>query len=370
MAIGTGSGFLLKAQSYLDDRQSVDSLDDLKNISPYDIPEGFMCYEKTTESWYIYRSSNPTSTTTGQFAKIEFGASSEGIKIYIDYSKFPTILHEDTLLFAKNEYEDVDNSVVYGSGLYLWDNEKTKYIYLDAIAKNCSLSEELTTNVEVGGIEVNKTYTVDTKFETMWRDLLIKHFPPKLTLTNISTDLIVEKGTTINPLTIDINVTKTTNDVTEIKLYVDDVLKETKNLTTNPTIGDGGDFVFTYSEDINDTAKIKIVATDGEKEEFIEKTINFVSPIYVGSVNGGVTKEIRNKGNYVYKNITFIDDRIVFKYDKSYGQLVSILDENGFEVISSYNLTEEVINGINYYVYTLNNPCTLDNFTTTFKFNK
>ena len=83
--------------------------------------------------------------------------------------------------------------------------------------------------------------------------------------------------------------------------------------------------------------------------------------------SGTLQEIVQKKGAYTYNNITCNNDSIVFKYPKSYGTLTSILDSNNFENISAFSRNEEVINSVDYYVYT-SAVTTVSNFKFIFKF--
>ncbi len=90
-----------------------------------------------------------------------------------------------------------------------------------------------------------------------------------------------------------------------------------------------------------------------------------------------LTKSVSAKGN---KTFSFSPNNQVyyFAYPASYGNLVSILDTNGFEIIGDFTKRTETFtqNGtyfknptnITYYVYEFNNLTTQTNFNITFKF--
>ena len=92
--------------------------------------------------------------------------------------------------------------------------------------------------------------------------------------------------------------------------------------------------------------------------------------MYTGYVRGAMTTVLAEKGNYILKNINCIDDKVIFKYPETYGDLVEILDENGFDNLDSFIKTTETINSVQYNVYTMNDSATLSDFMFTFKFTK
>ena len=106
---------------------------------------------------------------------------------------------------------------------------------------------------------------------------------------------------------------------------------------------------------------------DGKNTTTKTIKVEFVNPFYCGLASGTLQEIVQKKGDYTYNNITCNNDSIVFKYPKSYGTLTSILDSNNFENISAFSRNEEVINSVDYYVYT-SAVTTVTNFKFIFKF--
>ena len=60
--------------------------------------------------------------------------SDKGIEIYDNYSNLPNDLLEDTIAYCKNDYTDntdINNTVVYNSGLYVYIFSETKWNYIN-----------------------------------------------------------------------------------------------------------------------------------------------------------------------------------------------------------------------------------------------
>lgn len=99
------------------------------------------------------------------------------------------------------------------------------------------------------------------------------------------------------------------------------------------------------------------------------KKIEFIYPFLWGASNtatpdlADLTKDLSKKGNKTYAYTT-ANQYIVFAYDKTYGDLTSILDQNGFETISGYIKT---VDGA-YNVYVSELPTTDTGANNTFKF--
>ena len=63
-----------------------------------------------------------------------------------------------------------------------------------------------------------------------------------------------------------------------------------------------------------------------------------------------------------YTGINCTDSKIVYAYPQNQGLLSSILDGSGFDYIDSYDCTNTTVDGVNYNVYVMIDPTTLDGF--------
>ena len=67
MGIQLNTGFSLKSKAFLDERDSFESLSDMKNYSETNLPDGFITYNKETNSYYKYNSTNDIDTNLGRW---------------------------------------------------------------------------------------------------------------------------------------------------------------------------------------------------------------------------------------------------------------------------------------------------------------
>ena len=249
------------------------------------------------------------------------------------------------------------------------------YIMKDVTVSGGSavLSSDLTSNVEVGGVPKNKTYAKDTPLETIVRDILNKYIEPTVVLAINPNKTVYKKGDTLNPLDIKATVTKNSNDIVSIKYYVDTTLVDTKDSSTDPTLPTGGTFTYQYTTDITTDSTIKVVVNDSTKDVTKTVKIIFVNPYYVGASatnvvtsTTGLTETVEDKGdktiNYVCNN-----EYAVFMYPSSYGNITTILDENGFNCTTDFALSTTTIDSVSYNVYVSNNQLTTSGFKYTFK---
>ena len=180
-------------------------------------------------------------------------------------------------------------------------------------------------------------------------------------------------GDTLNPLDIKATVTKNSNDIASIKYYVDGTLVNTKDSTTDSTLPNGGAYTYQYTTDITSTTKIKVVVNDGDTDVPKEIEIKFVSPYYYGASatnvvtsTTGLTESVEDKGD---KTINFVcnNEYAVFMYPTSYGNITTILDENGFNCTTDFTMSTTTVDSVTYNVYVSNNPLSTSGFKYTFK---
>ena len=108
------------------------------------------------------------------------------------------------------------------------------------------------------------------------------------------------------------------------------------------------------------------------------KTITITSrnKKYSGVVSNGWTvseTNIKALSSYLEINkthtrssLTLTNEKVVYAYPKSMGELTSIKDANNFEYLSSYTKTEITVSGVAYLVYILTDPTTVTGFTQKF----
>ena len=229
------------------------------------------------------------------------------------------------------------------------------------------LTKDLTTNITNGGINAGVTYKKDTDIEVIIRDLLIKYFPTDLVFSLSPSKTLYKIGEVVNSIDMIANVTKKSNNIENIKYYIDGTLVDTKDKTTDTGIENGGSYTYTYGTQFSTDTTFKVDVYDGKNTTTKTIKVEFVNPFYCGLASSTLKEILQKKGAYTYNNITCNNDSIVFKYPKSYGTLTSILDSNNFENISAFTRNEEVINSVDYYVYT-SAVTTVTNFKFIFKF--
>lgn len=102
----------------------------------------------------------------------------------------------------------------------------------------------------------------------------------------------------------------------------------------------------------------------------IEKSVPVIAPCYYGSVDlfdMSLLKMINNTSKeYTFNSIYLNNEKFVYMYPSSFGEVNSIKDGNGFEYIDSYTKEHIMYNGIDYLVYILTDAVTISDFKQVF----
>lgn len=228
------------------------------------------------------------------------------------------------------------------------------------------------TAVTVGGLNSGSSVKDKTTKEVL-ESILFPYQKPTVSFAISPSTTIYESGTTVSSIIFTINVTKKSNDIQLIKVYDGSTLLTT--ITSG--VANGGTFTYTYSCNITSNTTLKVEVSDGTSTVSATKNITFANKSYYGFVADGTTVNetvIKALQNNVlktskalnYTGINCTDSKIVYAYPQNQGLLSSILDGSGFDYIDSYDCTNITVNGVNYNVYVMIDPTTLDGFTQKF----
>ena len=228
------------------------------------------------------------------------------------------------------------------------------------------------TAVTVGGLNSGSSVKDKTTMEVL-ESILFPYQKPTVSFAISPSKTTYESGTTVSSITFTINTTKKSNDIQSIKVYDGSTLLTT--ITSG--VANGGTFTYTYSCNITTNTTLKVEVSDGTSTVSTTKNITFANKSYYGFVANGTTVNetvIKALQNNVlktskalnYTGINCTDSKIVYAYPQNQGLLNSILDGSGFDYIDSYDCTNITVDGVNYNVYVMIDPTTLDGFTQKF----
>lgn len=206
--------------------------------------------------------------------------------------------------------------------------------------------------------------------------------PPTYTKPTIS--IALSKSNIEHSKTYDISITTTfkqndAGNVTGYKVYKNNsVIFENTSVssyTDTISIQHGGSITYktevTYGDGPikNTTLGIPYPSTSIKSGSITSSgTIRAYALSYYGVIDGsefidtnGLTSKLRtSKSDTITMSLT--NQRIIYMYPKSFGNLTSIKDANNFDYINSYTLSNATVNDVEYNIYILTDPVTINNF--------
>lgn len=347
MSIQVGDNFSYQGTKPLDGRIKYDTLADMKAVADAVIYEGCIAYCVATAKTYQWKSTNTVDADTGKWREFETGGG----------SSLPSGGTTNQALVKKSN-----------------NDGDVKWSSVDAVVDN-----EVRSNVSVGAISAGGIVFQGTSFSNFVEQLLIaEKAPPFIFKINKSGDVLYGESYT-ETLTLEAIDLGTAKSITNIKYYANDVLLfEDENQYTT-----GGGWAYDMVEPTTDTTIFKIVATYQDsnyaiKTATLTKSLNFYYNKFYGVVSSPAPDEATVEaltaelGSSIEEtsDFTTIAQYVCYAYPKSLGTLTSIKDQNGFELIDSFTMTEVTYtqNGtsVDYYRYVLTDPATVSNYTITF----
>lgn len=234
-----------------------------------------------------------------------------------------------------------------------------------------SVSESYTnatpTPIAVGGIAKGTTFE-NKSMSDMFNALLYPYVAPSNLVLNASEmNGVFESGTTVTLNSVSWSFNKNSGTPSRLVLKI---AGETDIVIASGEVPTSGTYNLTKS--IKGDTYARLVLTY-EKGTINSNTVyaTFVHPYYygvgaVGTDPETLTKLVQSKGS---KTLSFSPNKqhIIFAYPKSYGDLKSIKDSNGFENINGFTKTEGGSN-VPYLIYTSNEASTNTNFKLTFSY--
>ena len=190
-------------------------------------------------------------------------------------------------------------------------------------------------------------------------------------------------GTTVTSVTA--NVTKKARTITKVEVFGSD--SATALATKTDGVANGGSFSLAFSKELKAAAAngtkftVKVTDSDNKVTSANTATFNLVYPFYQGVVAAdatvdaaavkALTKKVETKGNKKWA-YTATNQKMVFAYPASYGNLTKIYDANNFDVTGTF--TKSTVNvscadgtSVAYNVY-VNSACTVSGFNMDFRF--
>lgn len=281
--------------------------------------------------------------------------------------------------------EAIDNSV---GDLQIRKNntsglEDLEYDNVTECIQALTILDTATATKEVGGIKVGDSLTGKSVYEVLM-DVLCPYVPPTFTVSHdVSTTL--EKGDNSN------NISKVTirfsnmgsNSITKAQLYQDNqqVGNDLTNITAINT-----DYTFSGLKINVPASNVSLavkVYDDSGKTPTTKTTgsFTFVYPYYYGvcgstvtidDIDGNVvssyslTKDVKGKGTKTYE-YTCDNEKMIIAFPSAHKELSSIINQNNYEVLSTFSKKEVQITGLDktsqtYLVYLKDESTTVSKF--------
>ena len=235
-----------------------------------------------------------------------------------------------------------------------------------------------TSAVNLGGIKNNQVFN-KTPLPDVIDMLLHPYEKPTMTLGINPVKTIYDTvSETLSSITINANVTKKSENIKEVRFYVDNVLVKTD--TTHPT---GGlvSYTHTFSPATNKTFNVKIECEDIKAGKVsANTTITFIGKSYYGYLKEGTTIDetniktlntiLKKELKYKYSAITTPGTdlyHIVLCQPKELGTITSVKDALNFEYIQDYTIQDITVDGLDYKLMYLTNPVSVTDFLQDFK---
>ena len=293
-----------------------------------------------------------------------------------DKPEIPSLEGYATETYVNNK---ISEAQLGGGGVDL-SNYATLEQVDEKISQSNTLETDMTVINSIGGISAGSNLNGMTTLEIL-NKLIFPYVAPTYSAVGTPNGGIYEKGNNQVITNVRVTVTKKSEKITKIEVFDGST---SLGYLEGVDIENGGTFNFNVNVEVNSINKqLTVTITDASNNSYTTKTgtFNFIYPYYVGvcEVNDeitetlikGLTKRIEAKGS---KSISYTtnNQKMVFAYPSSYGNIVKILDPNSFDVTNTFNKTAISIIGLdgtaqNYYVYT-NSASTVTNFAMKFNY--
>lgn len=215
---------------------------------------------------------------------------------------------------------------------------------------NAILGRDVTVPVDIGALKTGTKLAHDIEIDEIVRMICgVVYLPPTVEIPSPSLKTIYAKGEAGASLGgLEVKITKGDYDIKSVKLYKNNILIEEKI----EGVVDGGNIRFDVYETVMEDTEYKAVVYDGKMSVVALLTYSFVDPIYTGTLNGTLVRQVLLPGTDFNFTISCTNDIVVVKIPIEYGEPKDIRTDYGTPVIGNFIRTVEAINGVRYYVYT------------------
>lgn len=224
---------------------------------------------------------------------------------------------------------------------------------------------------------LGKFVTADDLGDVLDELLAFTYSPPSLSFTASGSTTVREKGAAVTATTLSANVSKTAEDITEVRFYEGASLIHTE-AAPSPS---GGTFNHSWTGSFSDNKTFSVQVDDtNANAASASRSFTFVYPYYYGggaaSLTGSqiasLTKDVRTSTATLVRSFTTSSTGVLyFAQPAGYPNLSSIKDVNNFETIDSWTRRTVSITGLDsssqsYTVYEFNNTLPAGTYEFTF----
>lgn len=270
---------------------------------------------------------------------------------------------------------------------------------------SAELEADLTVSNPIGKLTKDQVITSGTSIETILRGILAQTYYPTLTppsaAITFTAPALAKVGATVSGGTATVTFNRGSIDpkytaadayrageATGYRLALQNasVSFDENNATGTFTVPDftkNSKGMVTLSATVSHAAGTQPKDSDGENYESAlaagdvaaTKNVEFILPLVRGvsstatiSDFTGLTEDLTKKKSSNEYRFTTANQHIVFAYDSSYGNLTSILDQNGYEFLDGFAASELTVDGQAYKVYVKKSATTDTDAKYIFKF--
>lgn len=162
-------------------------------------------------------------------------------------------------------------------------------------------------------------------------------------------------------LTVSISPSNATNKQVTWKSDRTDIASVSNGRVTGISEGTAVITVTTVDGNFSDTCTVNVTPKPPDKYGYFGVVDNDFE-ITEQNIKDTVEQFVSTSRAYTSKNVAMDYQKTLYAYPKSYGELTSIKDANGFEYLLSYTREEISINSEDYYVYILTDAATIPMF--------
>ena len=231
------------------------------------------------------------------------------------------------------------------------------------------MTEEERRQLEKNTSDISTILNIVDTPPTYTRPTLSININPNMIQHNTSTSITIRSTFNANDAGNVVNYTLTRNGEsiytgTTIAQYVDTI-----STSHNTTVSYSA--TVEYSDGIikdtllgipypNTSIKAGSITSSGNVRAYALSYYGVVNTSTVTDISGLSSRLSSNK-SYTY-TASLTEQRIAYIYPKTFGELTSIKDANNFDYINSYTRSTSIFNGVEYYIYILTDPVTINNF--------